>query len=105
MKREEDHNKSLSIAFAQLSDEVHRALKGHLRLVSTRTLAELLDCSETWIYKARKAGIMPEPAHKIWGGRRGYRWTIQQIETFIAQNSLRTRSLPDCLQGGKGVPQ
>jgi predicted DNA-binding transcriptional regulator AlpA len=77
----------LTIAVSDL--QAKRAVT--VRLLSASTIAQILDVSESSILKGWKDGTFPPPDHKLFGGKKGWRWDVHQIEMFIASTTPEGR--------------
>ena len=62
-----------------------------LQVISTRTFAELMDCSISAIAKGMKDGDFPKPSHKLFAGVKGWRWTPDQVQRFLEEKSIDRR--------------
>jgi len=77
----------LTIAVSDL--QAKRAIT--VRLLSASTIAQMLDVSESSILKGWKDGTFPPPDHKLFSGKKGWRWDVHQIEIFIESTTPEGR--------------
>ena len=62
-----------------------------LQVVSTRTFAELMDCSTSAVAKGMKDGDFPKPSHKIFAGVKGWRWSPDEVQRFLDEKRIDKR--------------
>lgn len=61
-----------------------------LQQVSASSIAQLLDCSLSQLYKDVDGGNFPEPDVKLWKeSKRGYRWYRTTLERYVQEREIR----------------
>lgn len=59
------------------------------KLLSPKSVAQLLDCSISMVYKMRASGELPMPDVKLFGeSERGFRWRESTIQSYIQKQSV-----------------
>lgn len=86
----QEHIKSLTDAVEALrraAEELRLRNSPPVQLVSPAAFASMLDCSVSSVLKGMKDGSIPKPAKKLFGGTKGWRWTMDQVKDYIALKS------------------